>query len=63
MEFYRRCMERKAMIELEKHNILMEMVHEGLIKNVVVTKKSKEEYIKHLSKHFNVLDSRKEDKK
>ncbi len=56
-EFYRRCEEYKADTEKERHAILVQMVHEGLIKGVTATERTKEEYVQDLKRNFSVLDT------
>lgn len=61
MEFFRRCQERGAKTEPERANILAELAEEGKMKSVVLTSKTKEEYIADKAKHFNVLKVEKKD--
>jgi hypothetical protein len=62
MEFFKRCQEREAKTEQERVEILVELAEEGKMSNVVVTKKSKDEYVKDKARHFNVLEINGEDK-
>lgn len=55
MEFFKRCMDRKAETEQERGKILEELAKEGRMTSVVATKKTKEEYIKEKSKHYRIL--------
>lgn len=57
MEFYRRVDAYAANTEEERHSILIQMVHEGLIKGVTATERTKEQYVNDLKRNFNVLDS------
>ena len=50
--FFDICHELKADTEEERIKILEAMAKLGKINNIVKTSMSKEEYIKHLSKHF-----------
>lgn len=56
-EFYRRCQQYEAITEDDRNAILAQMAHEGLIKGVTVTKRSREEYIHDLERHFKTLDA------
>lgn len=56
IEFYRRAKEANANTEEERTAILFDMAEEGLIKRVMQTQRTKEQYIKDLSKNFEVLD-------
>jgi len=55
MEFWKRCIERKADTEKERIKILAELAEEGRMQNVVATNKTKEEYIQDKAKHFKLL--------
>lgn len=55
MEFFKRCMERKAETESERAAILEELAKEGRMSNVSMSNKTKEEYIKDKAKHFKIL--------
>ena len=61
MEFYKRCMDRNANTEEEKVKILVELAEEGKMDHVVATDKTKEEYIAHKAKHYNIIEARKKD--
>ncbi len=61
MEFFKRCQERGAKTEPERVKILVELAEEGLLNNVVVTSKSRDEYVKGLAKHFKVIKVEKKD--
>lgn len=61
-EFYRRVEEYKADTPADREAILVQMVHEGLIRDVVVTERSREQYVADLQKNFNVLDVSKKKK-
>lgn len=61
MEFFRRCSERGAKTEPERIKILIELAEEGRMSNVVVTSKTRDEYIKDKAKHFNILKVEKKD--
>ena len=52
--FFEVCHELKADTEEMRLQILGAMVQLGRVESIVETPKTKEEYIKHLSKHFNV---------
>lgn len=54
--FFEVCHELKAETEEERVEILTVMGRLGLLQNIVQTEKTKEEYIAHLRKHFNVAD-------
>lgn len=56
-EFYRRCEQYEAETEKERHAILIQMAHEGLIRGVTATERTKEEYVADLKKNFNILDT------
>lgn len=62
MEFFKRCMERKAETEPERAKILMELAKEGRMKSVVATNKTREEYVKDKAKHFKILRVGRRDK-
>jgi hypothetical protein len=54
--FYEICHELKADTEEKRVAILIEMSKYGQVEGITETKKTKEEYVKHLSEHFgNVL--------
>jgi translation initiation factor 1 (eIF-1/SUI1) len=53
--FFELCKELKADTEEERVAILQAMAELGKVKTIVDTKMSKEDYIKHLAKHFKVL--------
>lgn len=55
MEFFKRCMQTGAKTEKEKVEILIDLAREGQMTNVVVTGKSREDYIKEKAKHFKIL--------
>lgn len=55
-EFYRRAKALGAQTEEQKTHILLQMVQEGLIKNALSTNATKEEFVKAVSKHFNVTN-------
>lgn len=61
LEFYRRCIERGAKTEQEKVAILIKLVQEGKMTSVVVTKKTREEYVKDKARHFRILQIKKKD--
>lgn len=50
--FFEVCHELKANTEIERIRILEAMAKLGKVNNIVKTKLNKQEYIKHLSKHF-----------
>lgn len=56
-EFYRRAKHLNAITEEQKTHVLFEMVREGLIKNVLETNTTKEQFVEVLSRYFNVLDA------
>jgi len=53
--FFELCKELKADTEEQRVAILRAMAELGKVNNIVETKMSKEDYIKHLAKHFKVL--------
>lgn len=53
--FFEICQELNADTEEQRIAILEAMAELGRVKTVVETPKTKEEYIEHLAKHFNVL--------
>lgn len=55
MEFFKRCMERKAETEPERAVILEELAKEGRMTNVSMSNKTKEEYIQDKAKHYKIL--------
>lgn len=55
-EFWKRVIERGVKTEKERAAILVEMANEGLMLSVSETNRTKEEYVKDLSKEFRVLD-------
>lgn len=55
LEFFRRAKERNANTLTERQAILLEMVREGLIERVVETKRTKEQVIQDMAKHYKVL--------
>lgn len=55
MEFYQRCIGRNAKTEEEKVAILAELSREGKMKSVVVTNKTRDEYIEDKAKHFKIM--------
>lgn len=55
MEFFKRCHKRGAKTEQERVKILVELAEEGKMNSVVVTSKSKDEYIKDKARHFKIL--------
>jgi hypothetical protein len=61
MEFFKRCEERGATTEPERVKILVELAQEGQMNSVVVTNKTRDEYIKEKAKHFRVLKVGKKD--
>lgn len=61
MEFFKRCMDRKAETEEERVKILIELAQEGRMKSVTATNKTKEEYIRDKAKHFRVMRIKKDD--
>lgn len=61
LEFYKRCIERKAETEQEKVAILTELAQEGRMKSVVATNKTQEEFINDKSRHFKILHIKKDD--
>ncbi len=61
MLFYQRADAAGAKTEEERSKLLMQMVEEGLIKNVVATQRTEEQYLADLQKNFNVLDVNKLD--
>lgn len=50
--FFEICQELKATTEEQRWKIMDAMVQLGKVEQVTQTTKSKEEYIKHLNKHF-----------
>lgn len=50
--FFELCHELQANTEEERVIILEYMAKQGLVNNIVKTSQTKDEYIKHLSKHF-----------
>ncbi len=56
MEFYRRAEALGLETEEERTDLLILIAHEGLIKRVVHTNRTKEEYIADLQKNFGVID-------
>lgn len=50
--FFEICHELKAESEAERVAILEAMAKLGKVQNIVETKMNKDEYVKHLSKHF-----------
>lgn len=61
MEFFRRCHERGAKTEQERVDILIELAREGQMTNVVVTNKTRDEYIEDKAKHFKILKVKRRD--
>ncbi len=61
--FFEVCGLMNAKTEEERTAVLVQMARMGDVASVVETKKTKEEYIQHLAKHFKVLNITKEDKK
>lgn len=55
LDFWRRVKERNANTLTERQAILLEMAREGLMERVVQTKRSKEEVIRDMAKHYKVL--------
>jgi len=55
LEFYTEVKKRNLNTEKERLNLLIELTKQGKIKSISKTSRSKEELIKDLSKHFNVL--------
>ena len=51
--FFELCHELKADTEESRLWLMGEMIKAGKVEQVTQTPKTKEEYIKHLSKHFN----------
>lgn len=58
-EFYRRVQQYEALTEEDRNAILIQMVQEGLITDLTVTERSKEQYISDLAKNFRVLELKK----
>ena len=54
--FFEICHELKADTEEKRLAIIDAMIQLGKVEQVTQTKKTKEEYIQHLSKNFSVLD-------
>lgn len=54
--FYELCSWYGADTEEKRTAILIEMARLGQVESVVKTEKTKEQYIKHLSKHFKVAN-------
>lgn len=54
-EFYRRATALGAITEEQKTHLLLQMVEEGLIKNVLQTDATKEQFKEALGKHFNLI--------
>lgn len=52
MLFFELCHELNANTESERLVIMDEMVKLGLVEQVTETTKTKEDYIRHMSKHF-----------
>lgn len=52
--FFEVCNEVGAKTEAERTEVLMMMARLGMVKNLTKTPLSKEDYIKHLSKNFDV---------
>jgi hypothetical protein len=50
--FFELCHELNANTEPERLQIMAEMIKLGKVEQVTYTTKTKEEYIKHLQKHF-----------
>lgn len=61
LEFYRRCIERKAETEPEKVKILIELAQEGRMKSVTATDKTRRAFIEDKARHFRVLEIKKKD--
>lgn len=57
-EFYRRALAFNAITEEQRTNILFEMVKEGLIKGFIETDCTKDQFVKLMQQHFNVIDKR-----
>ncbi len=53
--FFEICQEVNAQTEEERTAVLVHMARLGCVKNVIETKQTKEEYVKHLAKNFKVL--------
>lgn len=56
LEFYRRKQALGAVTEEECAAVLLEMAREGLIQRIMETKRTREQYIQDLQKHYDVLD-------
>lgn len=54
--FYELCHDLKADTEEKRLVIMNELVQLGKVEQITDTPKTKEEYIKHLSQHFSVLN-------
>ena len=55
LEFWHRVKERNANTLTERHAILLEMTREGLMERVMQTKRTKEQVIQDMAKHYKVL--------
>lgn len=55
LEFFKRVKARNANTLTERHAILLEMVREGFMERVMETKRTKEQVIADMAKHYKVL--------
>lgn len=55
LEFFKRVKARNANTLTERQAILLEMAREGLMERVVETKRTKEQVIADMAKHYKVL--------
>lgn len=53
--FFELCEKFNANTEAERVAILVEMSKFGQVESITETPKTKEEYVKHMAKHFKVL--------
>lgn len=56
MEFWQRVKDNHLETELERRMLLLEMTKEGKMQSVSETTRSKEDYIKDMSKEFKIID-------
>jgi hypothetical protein len=54
--FWELCHELNLKTEAERLQLMEHMSKIGLVENIVESPKTKEEYVKHLSKNFKVLN-------
>lgn len=57
--FFGLCKKYNVTDEKDRIRLLMQLAKQGYLDSVVVSKKSPDEYLKHLKENFNVLDGRK----